>query len=77
MLLDPAAWLANLMQLTELTPGFKGFIVFLGLGGFIIAWLAEKFVFVWAARMLGRMHNAIWAKYHRKQYKTILEDMRI
>lgn len=77
MLLDPGVWLVNLMQLTELSLGFKAFTVILGLGGFTLAWFAEKSVFVWLARMLGRTHDAVWAKYPRKQYKIILEDMRI
>ena len=76
MLLDPGAWLANFMQLTELSNGFKIFIVVLGLGGFIFAWFTERFVFIWVARMLGRTHDVLWAKYPRKQYKVIMEDMR-
>ncbi|KAL8962276.1 MAG: hypothetical protein Q9193_001298 [Seirophora villosa] len=54
MLFDPAAWLASFMQLTDMTAGFKVFILVLALGGFACAWIAEQRAFLWLARRMGK-----------------------
>jgi cation-transporting P-type ATPase 13A2 len=79
MVLDPGAWLRNFMDLTLIPPGFKLFILALALGGFFVGWVAEKHIFLWAARLFGMVHDKIWSRRRkvRKQYKTLLEDMRI
>lgn len=79
MLFDPAAWLANLMQLTEMTAGFKTFIIVLATGGFACAWTAERRAFVWLARVVGKIHDLVWPhrRRRRKQYKALVESMRI
>ena len=79
MLFDPGAWLVKVMQLTEMTAGFKVFVLILVLGGFAIAWMAEKRVFVWAARIIGKVHGFLWPhrRKRRKEYKLLLEQMRM
>ncbi|MCJ1260209.1 hypothetical protein MMC22_000068 [Lobaria immixta] len=79
MLLDPGAWLTNFMQLTNMAFDFKIFILFLALGGFICAWVSEKYLAVWLARIMRKGHDTFWPNHNktRKQYKKILEDMQI
>jgi cation-transporting ATPase 13A3/4/5 len=78
MLLDPAAWLASFMQLTNMVVDFKLFILILGIGYFLLAWVGEKHVFPRLAKALGvakeRMSKA---PKRRKVYKVILGKMRI
>ena len=79
MLLDPAAGFAAFMQLTYLSIKFKIFIVVLATGGFVCAYVAERHVFAWLAKVLGKVHDSIWPhrRKRRKEYKLLLEKMRI
>lgn len=79
MLFDPGAWLANLMQLTEMSVDFKVFVLVLALGGLACAWTAERRVFLWLARLLGKMHNTLWPHRRKvqKEYKRVLKEMRM
>lgn len=79
MLLDPAIWIASLMQLTKTPPEFKFFLLALALGGFSGAWVVEKYLSIWVARVLGKATVLVWPQSgeKRKVYKTILEEMRI
>lgn len=79
LLLDPGTWVADLMDLTHTSLYYKGFILLLALAGFVCAWVAEKYWFRWIARMVDSIRNAVWPSRRktRKEYKTILEDMRI
>ncbi|KAL9587721.1 MAG: hypothetical protein Q9212_000012 [Teloschistes hypoglaucus] len=79
MLFDPAAWLTESMQLTYMTVDFRCFIVALAFGGFVCAWLAERKVFLWAARIIGKLHGYTWPhrRKKRKQYKVLQESMRM
>ena len=79
MLFDPAAWLANMMQLTALSVEFKVFLLVLALGGLACAWVAERRVFLWVARVLGKAHDALWPqrRKRKKEYKILAEEMRI
>lgn len=78
MLLDPGAWLASFMQLTKMSPDFKLFILFLALGGFICAWVSEMYL-LRLVRIVSKTRDNLWPHRikTRKQYKKILEDMRI
>ena len=78
MLLDPAAGFAAFMQLTYLSIKFKIFVMILSTGGFICAYVAERKVFTWLARALGKAHDSIWPhrRKKRKEYKLLLEKMR-
>ncbi|KAL8734944.1 MAG: hypothetical protein Q9166_001296 [cf. Caloplaca sp. 2 TL-2023] len=76
MLFDPAAWLASSMQLTNVTPQFRFFILALAIGGFACAWIAERRVFLLVAHMFGKLHDFVWPhrRKKRKQYKTLLNN---
>ena len=78
MLFDPAVWLVNLMQLTYMSADFKIFLLVLALGGLACAWAAERRVFLWIARLLGKAHDALWPyrRKRKKEYKLYLEKMR-
>lgn len=79
MLIDPGIWLADFMQLTWMSMGFKIFVLILAMGGFAVAWAAEKWVSLWFAAVMGGMHDWLWPQRRkkRKQYKLLLERMRI
>ena len=78
MLLDPARPLAKFMQLTDMALNFKLFLIVLALGGFACAWVAERRVSLWVARMIGKAHDGLWPhrRKQRKQYKLLSEMMR-
>ena len=78
MLLDPGKWLRDFMDLTLIPVGFKLFTLALATGGFLVGWIAEKYVFLWTARLFGGIHDRIWPRRRkvRKQYKRLLENMR-
>lgn len=67
------------MKLTLIPPGFKSFMLAVAMGGFLLGWVAEKYVFLWAARLFGKIHDKIWPQRRkaRKQYKVLLAEMRI
>lgn len=79
MLIDPGFWLAGFMQLTWMPMGFKIFILVLAMGGFAVAWAAEKWFSLWVAAVIGRAHDWLWPQRRkkRKQYKLLLERMRM
>ena len=79
MLFDPAEALTSFMQLTGMSAEFESFILALALGGFACAWIAERRVFPWLARVVGRKHIIRWPGHikQRKRYKILLEKMRI
>lgn len=67
------------MQLTEMSLDFKVFTLVLALGGLACAWIAERRVFLWLARLVGKLHDTLWPhrRKKRKGYKRLLEQMRI
>lgn len=79
MLFDPGKGLRDFMDLTLIPVGFKFFTLGMAVEGFLVGWIAEKYVFLWTARLLGRIHDRIWPQRRkvRKLYKRLLEDMRI
>lgn len=72
-----AKWLYELMELTPLSRGFKAFILALGVGGFVVAWLCEKYVFLALARGIGKLRARVQPgkRKKRKEYKVIAEGM--
>ncbi|MCJ1461071.1 hypothetical protein MMC28_011453, partial [Mycoblastus sanguinarius] len=78
MLFDPGAWLANLMQLTTMSVDFKVVILALALGGLACAWIAERRVFSWITRLIGKAHDVLWPhrRKKRREYKLVLAEMR-
>lgn len=79
LLFDPGKWLRDFMDLTLIPVDFKWFTLALAVGGFLVGWISEKYVFLLTARQLGMLHDRIWPQRRkvRKQYKRLLEDMRI
>ncbi|EGD92902.1 ATPase type 13A2 [Trichophyton tonsurans CBS 112818] len=75
MLFQPAKWLYKLMELTYMSPEFKGWVLILALGGFAAAWVCENHIFPKLARGIGRLNR--WLRPHtkkqRRRYKVLLE----
>lgn len=81
MLFDPADWLFDLMQLTDMSGHFKIFLLALAIGGFACAYLAERVLFQQLAKGVGMLGQRIRTARgkggkKRKEYKVILEAMR-
>jgi cation-transporting ATPase 13A2 len=78
MLLDPAKWLADFMDLTPMSLDYKLFLLSLATTGFGIAYGAERFLFLAMAKYVGRLSRVLRPSHQkkRKQYKEILEAMR-
>lgn len=79
MLFDPGAWLVKIMELTDMSADFKIFLLVLVVGGLACAWLAEKRVFLWVARLIGKAHDTLrpHRRKRRKEYKVLLEKLRM
>ena len=67
------------MQLTYLSIMFKLFIMILAIGGFGAAYIAERSIFIWLARLIGDFKDTVLPsrKKKRKEYKLLLEKMRM
>jgi cation-transporting ATPase 13A3/4/5 len=78
MLFGPSKWLFRLMELTNMPMAFKEWLLCLAIGGFTVAWLAERRFFPNLARFLGRVSRRfrLTAGKQRRQYKVLLEDMK-
>lgn len=78
MLLDPAQWLANFMDLTEMSLNYELFLLVLAFIGFGIAYAAERHLFPVLAKQVGRLKRVLRPSHQkkRKQYKEILEAMK-
>ncbi|KAK6349663.1 hypothetical protein TWF696_005942 [Orbilia brochopaga] len=79
LLIAPAQWLAELMELTVMSASFKVVIVLLSAIGFVVSWFGEKKVFVQLARWIGKAKVAIRPSLRkkRKEYKVLEEEMRV
>lgn len=79
MLFDPAPWLYDLMELTWMSISFRGFIVVLALGSFSCSYLAERLLFPRLSKWIGQAYVKLrpQSKKKRKEYKVVLESMRI
>ena len=77
MLFDPAPFLVSMMQLTYVSPQFKLSILTLAIGGFAVAYSAEKYLFPELARWIGRLYSRMNSRQRkkRKTYKLVLEGM--
>lgn len=79
MLFDPAPWLVDLMELTWMSTSFRIFVLVLATGGFACSYAAERMLFPPLAKWIGKA-NAWLRPSHkkkRKEYKLIMESMRI
>ena len=79
MLLDPGPWLVHFMQLTPMDTQFKIRILVLVLVGLSCALVAERRVFLWIARWLGKGHDTLFPQRRKKkkEYKRLLVDMQV
>jgi cation-transporting ATPase 13A2 len=77
MLFDPAPAVMRGMELTDMDVPFRLLILGLGLANFVVAWAAERVLFPGAAKWLGVLKEKMRGKKKRKQYKVILESMRM
>jgi cation-transporting ATPase 13A2 len=78
MLFDPAPAVMRAMELTDMDVPFRFLILGLGLANFVVAWAAERVLFPGAAKWLGVLKQKVrGGEKKRKQYKIILESMRI
>ncbi|KAK3325625.1 hypothetical protein B0H66DRAFT_616280 [Apodospora peruviana] len=72
----PAEWLRQLMQLTWMSWGFKGYISGLGVLYLVSAWVGEHTVFPRLARVVGQLRERYTkSPKNRKEYKVIRERM--
>ena len=79
LLFDPADWLYRLMDLTYMSMSFKIFISALGVGGFLVMFAAEKYLFPPLAKFIGKAKVRLTPNRQkkRKEYKVIQEAMRL
>lgn len=79
LLFDPAPWVYDLMELTWMSASFRIFIVALAVGSFACSYLAERLVFPRLAKWIGTASAKLrpQSQKKRKEYKIVLESMRI
>lgn len=77
MLFDPAEWLSDFMELTEMSLDFEWFLLILAGVGFVVAYTAERRLFPQLAKTIGNLNKRLRPSRQkkRKRYKEILEDM--
>jgi cation-transporting P-type ATPase 13A2 len=77
MVLMPAQWVKQTMQLTKMSWDYKLFLVALGFAYLLIAWIFEKHVSLRLAKLAGRWKEAATGQSKtRKAYKVVEDDMR-
>ncbi|KAJ2900185.1 hypothetical protein MKZ38_002544 [Zalerion maritima] len=77
MVVQPFHGLRKLMQLTNMTMDFKGYILGMGAAYLVIAWTAEKLLFLRLAKWIGKMKIKVRGKpKQRKEFKEIEERVR-
>ena len=78
MLFDPAPWLTDLMELTWMAVDFRVFILGLGTVSFATSYLLERQLFPRLAKWIGVwMLKVRGREKKRKEYKVVMQDMRI
>lgn len=79
MLFRPSKWVLNVMELTWMSDGFRSWLLALAFGAFALSWMAEVAVFPRLARMIGHARARLQPNYRKKrrQYKVLLEEMRL
>ncbi|KAF2142917.1 uncharacterized protein K452DRAFT_357974 [Aplosporella prunicola CBS 121167] len=79
MTLDPAEWIARVMELTEMGTGFKITLLGLAVAGFAAGWVGERMAFPALARAVVTVRR--WVRpglvKKRKEYKVVAEGMRM
>lgn len=79
LLFDPADWLYDLMELTDMPIDFRLFLLVLAIGGYVCSYVAERYMFPGMARFIGKTKQRLRPQNakKRKEYKVILESMRM
>jgi cation-transporting ATPase 13A3/4/5 len=78
MILTPAKWVTDLMQLTEMSWDYELFLIALGAAYFAVAWAFEHFLALKLARIIGSIQQSVTGRgKKRKEYKVIAEASRI
>ncbi|KAF4959932.1 hypothetical protein FGADI_1435 [Fusarium gaditjirri] len=78
MILTPAQWVIDLMQLTDMSWDYELFLIGLGVAYFVVAWAFEHFLALRLARLIGSVKQSVTGKAKkRKEYKVIAETSRI
>ncbi len=78
MILVPAQWVINLMELTKMSWDYELFLIGLGVAYFVVAWAFEHFLALQLARYIGVVKERITGKTKkRKEYKIIREAARV
>jgi cation-transporting ATPase 13A3/4/5 len=72
MLLDPAKWLTDAMELTPMSGSFKTFIIGLAIAGFAVSSVGEKALFPRLAKLIAWWGKGVFGEKKRKEYKQIL-----
>ncbi|KAJ6171641.1 hypothetical protein N7470_000708 [Penicillium chermesinum] len=77
MLFRPSTWVAQVMQLTFMSDGYRIGLVVLAIGFFVSSWVAEMAVFPRLARVIGVIRTRMQPNYRKKrrEYKVLLEGM--
>lgn len=79
MLFRPSEWVSKVMQLTWMSDNFRTALLALAFGVFALSWTAETVVFPRFARIIGHARARLQPNYRKKrrQYKVLLEEMRL
>lgn len=77
MLFDAAKWLADFMDLTEMSLDFEFLLLGLAVLGFIIAYVAERSLLPMLAKQIRRLKDVVLksSQKRRKRYKVVLQEM--
>lgn len=67
----------KVMELTFMSDGFRGWLLVLALGMFVLSWTAETLIFPRLARIIRHARARLQPNHRkrRRQYKVILEEM--
>jgi cation-transporting ATPase 13A2 len=76
LLLDPAHWLYDFMELTYMSFDFKIFILVVSAVGFATSYLSELFVFPRLAALIGQFRIKMGRKKKRKEYKIVADGLK-
>ncbi|KAJ5661616.1 uncharacterized protein N7477_009232 [Penicillium maclennaniae] len=79
MLFRPSKWVADVMQLTWMSDGYRLWILLFAFAAFALSWTAEVVAFPRLARFLGHARACLQTNFRKKrrQYKVLLEEMRL
>lgn len=79
MLFRPSEWVSKVMQLTWMSDSFRRWLLVLAFGSFALSWMAETVVFPRLARIVGHAGVRLRpnCRKKRRQYKVLLEEMRL